>query len=193
KLGQLSADPTATQQQGVKTLIDTAGTMPNFGPGATTVANTLLSGGPADYSGILSSGYDNLQRQLSPFASGSMVGKNMALQNQLDVAGNDVKNQIESQFAAAGRPPGTNADVAQATARGITQAQAPIIANQYNQDVANQLGAAGALFGGAGSTASGLTGLSQTRLGNMLQGLGAAGAVPGILNQGGNALLSAGN
>lgn len=193
QLGGTSTAPNSSQTNAVDWLTKNAYSAPNFGDAATNTANTLLAGGPTNYSGILSSGYDTLKGQLQPFASGSMVGKNAGLQAQLDTAANDATNAVNSQFAAAGRPAGTNAAVAQATARGVGQAQAPIIANQYNQDLQNQINAASELYGASGSTASGLTGMTQTQLTNQLAGLGAAGQVPGILNQNAQSLLSAGN
>lgn len=192
KAGGIDTGANPQQLEAIRLMQGNATSAPNFGGQAGGVANTLLSGGQ-DYGGILNSGYDTLRGQLQPYASGSMVGKNEALQGQLDTVANDTKNSIESQFAAAGRPAGTNAAVAQAVARGTAQGQAPIIANQYNQDVQNQLGAASGLYSGAGSTAGGLSSLQQQRFGNMGAGLGAAGAVPGILNQNAASLLSAGN
>lgn len=189
----IPTSPNDAQTAGVSNLISNATNAPNFGPAASGVASQLLSGGGSNYGGILNSGYDTLKGQLQPYASGSMVGNNPALKGQLDTVANDVKNSVESQFAAAGRPAGTNADVAQAVARGTAQGQAPILANQYDQDVNNQINAASQMFGASGNTASGLTGIDQTILGNKVQGLGAAGAVPGILNQNAAGLLSAGN
>jgi hypothetical protein len=66
------------------------------------------------------------------------------------------------------------------------------MANQYNADVANQMAAAGTLNTAAGNTASGLNTLNQTQLGNETTGLTAAQAIPGILNQNANSLISAG-
>lgn len=169
-----------------------ASTAPNFNPQTTGVVGNLLSGGGQDYSGILNSGYDAYKSQLNPYASGSMVGNNTALRGLLDTIANDVRNNVGSTFAAAGRPIGTNAAGDQAMARGIAQGEAPVIAGQYNQDVANQLGAAGNLFNAAGGTAGGLSTLNQTRIGNQTTGLGAASALPGILNANPQALLAAG-
>jgi hypothetical protein len=191
-LGGTSTAPTTAQTQGIQELESNAQTAPQFGGQATGVANTLLSGGPTNYSGILNSGYSNLQNELTPIADGSMVGNNTALQGELNTMGNQVQNQVNSEFAAAGRPIGTNADASYATALGISQGEAPVIAGQYNQDVANQMSAANSLEGAANTTASGLTGITQTQLGNEEAGLGAATAVPGILNQNANSLLQAG-
>lgn len=191
KLGGANTDPNPTQLAGVNALTSAATNAPDFGPAATNVTNSLLTGGPSDYSGILNGGYDAYKKSLDPFASGSMVGKNDALKDQLSTIGNDVYNSVSSNFAGAGRSLSPGA--IQAIARGTAQGEAPVIAGQYNTDVSNQLNSAGNLFSASGTTASGLTGLAQTKLGNQQAGLTAAAGMPGILNAQGNSLLAAGN
>jgi hypothetical protein len=98
-----------------------------------------------------------------------MVGNNPALQAQLDQIASDTTNQVNGQFAAAGRDmSGMNQ---QTLARGIAQGEAPVIAGQYNQDVANQLSAANSLYGAQNSTSGLLSGLTQQGLANQLQGV----------------------
>lgn len=195
-LGTLQGAPTAptgATTDAIRWLESNARNAPSFVPQATDLTSTLFAGGGApDYSGILNTGYDRLTGQLMPFASGGMIGKNEALQGQLDVMANDVANDINSRFAMAGRPTGTNAAGGQAIARGVMQGTAPVIAAQYNTDVQRALDAARELFGASGSTASGLTNLAQTRLGNRVAGLSAAQALPGILNAPAESLLRAG-
>ena len=117
----------------------------------------------------MQSGLSTLQSQLTPYANGSMIGNNPALQAQLDQIASDTTNQVNSQFAAAGRDgSGMNQ---QTLARGIAQGEAPVIAGQYNQDVANQLSAANALYGAQNSTSGLLSGLTQQGLANQLQGV----------------------
>jgi Chaperone of endosialidase len=59
----------------------------------------------------------------------------------------------------------------QTLARGIAQGEAPVIAGQYNQDVANQLSAANSLYGAQNNTSGALAGLNQQSLANQLQGV----------------------
>jgi hypothetical protein len=187
----VSTAPTAAQTQGANELVANAESAPNFAPAATGVTNNLLSGGGSNnFAGILNNSYGQLQGELNPFASGANIGKNDALQPELNTIGNDVQNSTEGQFAAAGRS--FSPDEAQAIARGTAQGEAPVEAAQYNTDVANQLGAASTLSTAAGNTASGLNTLNQTALGNETTGLSAATAIPGILNQNANQLISAG-
>lgn len=190
-IGGTSTAPTAAQTTGVNQLVTNAQNAPDFSGAATGVANNLLSGGGSNnYAGILNNGYSTLQSQLNPIANGSQIGANSALQPQLNQIGNDTQNNVQGQFAAAGRS--FSPDEAQAIARGTAAGEAPVIAGQYNQDVANQMAAAGTLSTAAGNTAGGLNTLNQTALGNETTGLTAAQAVPGILNQNANSLIAAG-
>jgi hypothetical protein len=139
----------------------------------TDLANNLLNGGGATAQAPnLQSGLSSLQSQLTPFANGSQVGNDPALQAQLAQIASDTTNQINGQFAAAGREfSGANQ---QALARGIAQGEAPVIASQYNQDVADQLNAANTLFNAQNATSGLLSGLNQQALGNQQQGVTAA-------------------
>jgi hypothetical protein len=64
----------------------------------------------------------------------------------------------------------------QSLARGLGQGEGGLIQSQYNQNVANQLGAANSLYGAGNSTAGLLSNLDQTRLANMQAGINAADA-----------------
>jgi hypothetical protein len=133
------------------------------------LASNLLNGGGANaQAGNISGAYSTLQNQLTPYANGSMVGNNPALKAQLDTIMSDVGNSVNSQFAGAGRDlSGANQ---QAYGRGVAQGIAPVLANQYNQDVQNQMSAANTLYNGGNTTAGLLTGLNQQGLSNQLQG-----------------------
>jgi hypothetical protein len=133
-------------------------------------ATDLLNGGGATAQAPgLQGGLSALQGQLAPYASGAMIGNNPALQAQLSQIASDTANQVNSQFAAAGRDgSGMNQ---QTLARGIAQGEAPVIAGQYNQDVANQLNAANSLYGAQNTTGGLLAGLTQQGLANRLQGV----------------------
>jgi hypothetical protein len=131
--------------------------------------NLLNGGGAAQQAPNLQTGLSTLQSQLTPYANGSMIGNNPALQAQLAQIASDTTNQVNGQFAAAGRDmSGMNQ---QTLARGIAQGEAPVIAGQYNQDVANQLSAANSLYGAQNSTSGLLSGLNQQGLANQQQGV----------------------
>jgi hypothetical protein len=152
-------------------------------------AQSLLGGGAANaQSPNVQSNLVNYQSQLTPYANGSMIGNNPALAAQLAQIQSDVTNQVNGQFAAAGRDfSGANQ---QALARGIAQGEAPVIAAQYNQDVANQLGAANSLYGAGNTTANTLAGFQQNYLANQGQGVSAAQSAIDAQNYGANATLA---
>src|SRR5262245_42943794 len=84
----------------------------------------------------------------------------------------DITNQVNGMFAGAGRDlSGLNQ---QALARGLSQGEGQLVANQYNQNVANQLGAMGSLYGAGNTTAGLLSSLNQQDLANRQAGLGVA-------------------
>lgn len=177
-LGQLNpliqnSGLTSTESGAINQLSQNAAQGNPFTGQITGLANNLLGGGSATAQApALQSGLSALQNQLTPFANGSMVGNDPALQAQLAQIASDTTNQVNGQFAAAGREfSGANQ---QALARGIAQGEAPVIASQYNQDLANQLNAANSLFNAQNITSSALSGLNQQALANQLQGVSSA-------------------
>ena len=152
-------------------------------------AQTLLGGGGA--TAQAPNVQDNLaayRNWLTPYANGSMIGNNPALTAQLAQIRSDVGNDVNSQFAAAGRDlSGANL---MAYGRGVAAGEAPVIAAQYNQDVANQLAAANALYGAGNTTANILTQMQQSDLANRGQGVAAAQSALDAKNYGANATLA---
>jgi hypothetical protein len=107
--------------------IATAGT-----PGldtANNMVNKTMQGGYLQGSPV----FNNLQGM----ASGENVGNNPYLNRVADTLYRDIGDQVSARFGASGRTGG--AYNTQALARGFGDAIAPIFANQYNQDVSNQL------------------------------------------------------
>lgn len=100
-----------------------------------------------------------------------------------------ITNQVNDQFAAAGRDlsPGNT----QALATGLSQGEGQLLANQYNQNAATQQAAINQAFGGANSTASGLTQQQLAQIQANTGGLGVAGSIPQLALQPGSAQLSA--
>ncbi|MCS3726465.1 tail fiber domain-containing protein [Bradyrhizobium betae] len=152
-------------------------------------AQSLLSGGGA--TAQAANVQDNLaayRNWMTPYANGSMIGNNPALTAQLAQIRSDVGNDVNSQFAAAGRDlSGANL---MAYGRGVAAAEAPVIAAQYNQDVANQLAATNALYNAGNTTANTLTQMQQSDLANRGQGVTAAQSALDARNYGANATLA---
>lgn len=153
------------------------------------LASSLLSGGNATaQSGNIQGALDQYRTQLNPFASGSMVGNNQALQSQLNTVSNDISNRVNSMYAGAGRDfSGANLN---SLSRGIMEGTAPILANQYNQDVQNQLNAAGQLYGAGNTTASLLSGLNQQSLANRQAGIETSTMAQQARDSGANQILN---
>lgn len=192
-LGNVSTGVTPQQSAASGALTSAAGSLPSFAPQITNTADTLLGGGGPSYGGILSGAYNNLQGTLSPYLSPASLNpmSTPGFSQALSALGSNITNQVNDQFAAAGRDlsPGNS----QALAYGLAQGEAPLVASQYNANVNNQMNAANALFGAGNTTASGLTGLNQTQLGNQLQGATLAGQIPGLLTAPAQAQLAAAN
>lgn len=189
-LGGVNTGVTPQQSAAASALQNTAANLPSFGAGITNTANTLLSGG-SNYGGVLSGAYDNVQGALSPYLNPGNLNPyaTPGFSQAMGTLGQNITNQINDQFAAAGRDlsPGNS----QALAYGLAQGESPALAAQYNSNVSNQLSAANALMGSANTTASGLSGLQQATLGNQLQGASLAGQIPGLLTAPDQAALSA--
>lgn len=133
--------------------------------------NLLNGGGANNQAGMLNSGYQNYYNQTNPLASNTNYDpmQNPGIKSWLDTIQADVGNSVNSQFAAAGRDmSGANQ---QAYGRGVAQGIAPVLANQYNQNIQNQQGAAQNLYNAGNTTAGALTGLNQQGLANQQQGL----------------------
>lgn len=148
-----------------------------FASQITGLTQNLLNGGGANaQAGNISNNLSTLQSQLTPFASGSMVGNNPALKAQLDTLMSDITGSVNGSFAAAGR---TGSPMnAQTLARGFAQGAAPVLASQFNTDVQRQMDAANTLFNGGNATAGLLSGLNQQGLANQQQGVaGTADAI----------------
>jgi hypothetical protein len=150
--GQTNAgDLTGVESGALDTIESNAAKGNPFSGDISSLAKGLLSGGGAQANdSAIKGALDNYTGLLTPYANGSMIGKNEALQGQLDTIKDDVTNQVNGMFAGAGRDlSGANI---QALARGIAQGTAPVIASQFNTDTANSLNAANSLYGAANST-----------------------------------------
>jgi len=149
----------------------------------------LSGGGATAQAPALQGGLATLQSQLTPYANGSMIGNNAALQAELNAINTQVANSVNSEFAGAGRSlSGANQ---MAYGMGIAQADAPVIAGQYNQDVQNQLAAANDLYGAQNTTSGALAGLTQQGLTNQQQGVTTAQDALAAQNYGPTATLAA--
>ena len=122
--------------------------------------------------GMVTDAYGNLQRNLGDMAAGKNldVANNPQVQKLLSTIGDDIANRTRSLFAGSGRPIAGNAAGMQALGRGMEQGLAPILLNQYNQEVQNMQGANNTLFGGANTAATSADTLDRNALSTRLAG-----------------------
>jgi len=175
QLGGINSGLSPTQSGAISGLLGNSGFLNQFTPQATGITNNLLSGGGANnQAGTINNAYSQYQSQLNPYASGANLNpySTPGFSDAMNTLNSDITNQVNGQFAAAGRDmSGMNA---QTLARGLSQGEGGLIQGQYNQNVQNQLGAAGSLYGAGNTTGGLLSGLNQQGLANQQAGLGAA-------------------
>lgn len=192
-LGGTNPSVTSGQTNAYGLLNSEVAGIPNYAPQASGVANSEFGYNTNPQQSTLNNAYGSVSGTLSPYLSSSYLNPmtTPGLSTELQGVGNSITNQVNSQFAAAGRdmsPANTTA-----LAYGLEQGEAPIIANQYNQNVAAQQGAANSLESAANTTAGGLTQQQLAQLGINSQGLTTASAIPGVATAPGNAALTVAN
>ncbi len=175
--------PTAAQTDATGNLVSAAQGIPDLSRQMTGVATGDMGGDPT---GLLNSGNTALNSRLGATANGANIDpmSNPAMRGWLDTISGDSRNATDGMFAAAGRD--LSPANSMATARGIAQGEAPVLANQYNTNVGNMMDAAKTLYGAGNTTAGAITGNTQT-------GLADAGALPGLLTAPAQAQVSAAN
>lgn len=195
QIGQVPTGPSSGQTGAVGQIASEAGGVPSFGAAGAGAVNNLFGSNTTPQQNMLTNAYGQTSAALSPMLDPGYTNPmtNPQLGAAMSTLNSDITNQIGGEFAAAGRPIGTNADAGQAVARGVSQGEAGLLANEFNTLSGNQLTAANQLMGAAGATASGVTGQQQAQLGNQLQGIQAAGAIPGLMTQPGTTALTAAN
>lgn len=193
-LGQLNtqannAGLNATENSALDTLTKNAQDGNPYVGQISNLATGLLNGGGAQANdSAIKSNLTDYQGLLTPYANGSMIGSNSALQAQLDQISRDVASRVNSQFAAAGRDSsGMNQ---QTLARGIAEGTAPVIAAQYNTDVDRALGAANSLYGAGNTTYGMLNQTQQAANGNAVQGIDVGSAALQAKDSPANQLLN---
>ena len=138
------------------------------------VGNLLNGGGATAQAPAIQSAFDTFNAQTNPLASNTNYDpmQTPGLADSLKTMMGDIGTSINGQFAAAGRDlSGMNT---QTLARGLTQGLAPILTQQYNQNVQNQQGAASNLYNAGNTTGGLLAGLNQQGIANQVQGITSA-------------------
>ncbi len=195
QVGAGNLSPTAGQTGATQGLIDATTGLPNFGQQGAGAVGGAFGANTAPQQDILKNAYSLESGMLSPMMTSGYVNPytNPAFKGALDTMNSDITNQIKGEAAAAGRPVGTNASETQALARGLAQGEGGMLANEFNTLTGNQLAAGSQLGGAASATGTGLTAQQQAELNAHLQGIGAAGSIPGLFTQPALGMLSAQN
>lgn len=132
KAASADVGPTAKQSDAYAELESNAAAGNPYAGSIDKLATDLY--GSTSYSPEVASGYTDLEKRLTPTANGENLdlSNNPQLQAALKTAADDAQWRINSMFAGAGRDlSGINQ---QSVSRGITQAEAPILLNQYNTE-----------------------------------------------------------
>ncbi len=181
-IGGVNPGVSGYQQGALSQGMNNASGLQNFTGQATNAANSFLGGDPT---GLLGPAYQQYQNQVNPIANASLNPmQTPGFSNALGTVNNDITNQVNGEFAGAGRS-GSGLNTQQ-LARGLGQGEGQMISNQYNQNVSNTQGAANGLLGAGMGTAGAMNQATG-------QGLGMASTVPGFAAQTPNAMLSAAN
>ena len=163
-----------------------------YASGIQGATNSLLSGGGANnQAGAVNQNFQNYQANTNPLASNTNYDpmQTPGIGTQLSGLSNSIMSNVNGQFAAAGRD-GSPAN-SQAAAYGLSQGLAPILTNQYNQNVQNQQGAAGNLYSAGNNTSGILSGMNQQGLSNQQAGSQLAPTALSANNYGANQTLAA--
>ena len=189
--GNLGTAPNATQTGAINQIESNASGQPNYNPPIASGTYGLLNGGGATkYDPSITANLDALKNGIvGQTASGANIGANSALKPQLDTMASDITNQVNGQWAAAGRD-GSPGNM-QALGRGIAQGEAPVIAAQYNTDTSNAINAANTLYGAGNTTYGMLNNNNRAANANFENGVGTVASGLNAENAPANATLAA--
>jgi hypothetical protein len=152
QIGQTGAGPTAAQTGAFDELRTNAQAGNPYAEGTDALAKDLF--GTTSRAPVVDDAYADYSRRLTPTADGNNLdfANNPYMQSMLDKVGGDARTRANETFAGAGRSfSGAHAG---AIGRGVTEAQLPMLFDQYNREQGRTDAAAGNLFQGAQSTAT---------------------------------------
>lgn len=161
QLGQTPTSVTPAQTQAFGQLEANAQGGNPFAGGITTDANSMLSAGNAG--GAVTQANNTVNANLGATAAGANLDptKNPAIQGMLNTVNQAATKQVNDEFAAAGRD-GSAAN-SKALGAGLANAEAPILTNQYNQNVQDQLAANNQILSGGAAATAGQTGANTSQ------------------------------
>ena len=187
---------TPQQQAALTSLQQGAGATPNFGnTGSDAIKSIFSNASTTPQLGMLNTAYSTLGTNLSPTASGANLNpySTPGFGDALNTMTQDISNSVKGTYAGSGRDPSGAGSFAQSLGRGLTQGEAPVIANQANVNTQNMLNANSTLYGAGSNTATTGAGLNSTANANLLAGISGAGMIPGLYTAPGASQLAAAN
>src|SRR5262249_31066492 len=156
-------------------------------PNAPAIAsNAQTQLGTGNQTGLVNQGLAAETDQLSPIANMSLddISKNPQIAGLLSTIQQDVCNQVNQEFAGAGRA--LSPDNTQALARGISQGEAAPLLNEYNTLLSSKVGASTALGNATNAAAGTNAGLTAAQIAAQNAGIGTDQAALNALNYGAN-------
>lgn len=159
QIGQTGAGPTAAQTGAFNELRTNAQAGNPYAEDTDALAKDLF--GTTSRAPMVDDAFAAYDRRMSPTADGKNLdfANNPYMQDMLDRVGGDARTRANETFAGAGRSfSGAHAG---AIGRGVTEAQLPLMFDQYNREQGRTDAAAGSLFQGAQSTAAAGQNLDQ--------------------------------
>lgn len=195
KYSGMNTDLTGSQASALSNLQNATASIPNMGAPAMGAVQKLFNSSTAPQAGMLTDAFGTLQGNLASAADPNNLDpmKTPGLSDSLTALTKQITNNVKGVYAGSGRDPSGAGTFAGTLGTGLAQGLAPVLTNQFNTNRANQQAAAGQLFSGAGTTASGLTNLNQTDLSNGLSGVNAAGMLTPLYTQPAIAQVTAAN
>jgi hypothetical protein len=189
-LGNTGLNP--AESQALNNIAGNAQGVSRFVPAINKSTASLLAGGGAlNQAPAVQAAFNQYGANTNPLANNTDYNpyNTPGFADALKTMNSDITNQINGQFAAAGRDfSGANS---QALARGLSQGDAQAIAAQYNQNVQNQQAAAQNIYNAGNTNAGILSGLQQQYLTNQQAGVNQVPTGLNSANAGANAIWNA--
>lgn len=195
-IGNTSTAVTPAQQAAETQLLGEAGSIPDLSSPETSAVTNSLTASTAPMQGMLGDAANLYMQNTSPLANNTDLNPydTPGFAQAISAMNTGIGQQVESQFAGSGRDPtGSGGGFAKAEAQGEAQADAPVIASQYNANVNNLENANAGQFSTANTASTGMTSEEMQALQEQLGGINAAGALPGLLTAPGTTAYQAAN
>jgi Chaperone of endosialidase len=193
--GGINTAETPAQEAALQALQTESSAIPDISQPATGAVLNNLNANTSGTQGMLGSEVSNYLNNTNPLATNTDLNPydTPGFAQGIAAMNTGIGQNITSQFAGAGRDPSGNAAASKAIALGEAQADAPVVASQYNSNVQNLENANAGQSSAVNSGASGISSEQLATLAQQLQGLTGGASLPGILTQPGQTELTTAN